>query len=91
MTIALTGCLKNASERDISLCKCSMKVANSFIPLACASQLRDRELEPFSWDDPFSDMGTDEKSKLLLEFMNQNHSLRDSGASEIRTCFLFGL
>ncbi|WP_291535335.1 transposase [Bacteroides sp.] len=45
--------------------------------LACASQLRDRELEPFSWDDPFSDMGTDEKSKLLLEFMNQNHSLKE--------------
>ena len=40
--------------------------------LACAYQLKDREFEPFSWDDPFLDMGTDEKSKLLLEFMNQN-------------------
>lgn len=45
--------------------------------LACAYQLRDWELEPFSWNDPFSDMGTDEKSKLLLEFMNQNHSLKE--------------
>ncbi|WP_145998994.1 hypothetical protein [Bacteroides cutis] len=45
--------------------------------LACAYQLKDREFEPFSWDDPFLDMGTDEKSKLLLEFMNQNHSLQE--------------
>lgn len=45
--------------------------------LASAYQLRDRELAPFSWEDLFSDMVTDEKSKLLVEFMNQNNSLKE--------------
>lgn len=45
--------------------------------LASAYQLRDWELEPFSWEDSFSDMVTDEKSKLFVEFMNQNNSLKE--------------
>lgn len=39
--------------------------------LASAYELRERELEPFSFEDPFSDMSTDEKSKLFIDFMNQ--------------------
>lgn len=39
--------------------------------LASAYELRERELAPISWEDPFSDMNTDEKSKLLMDFMNQ--------------------
>lgn len=45
--------------------------------LASTYQLRDRELEPFSFEDPFSDVNTDEKSKLLVEFMTQNNTLKE--------------
>lgn len=45
--------------------------------LASAYALRDRELIPPSWEDPFSDMCTDEKSKLLIEFMHQNNTLKE--------------
>ena len=39
--------------------------------LGSAYELRDRELAPIAFDDPFLDMNTDEKSKLLIDFMNQ--------------------
>lgn len=45
--------------------------------LASVYDLRDRELSPITFEDPFSDMNTDEKSKLLVEFMNQNNTLKE--------------
>lgn len=53
--------------------------------LASVYELRDWELEPVSFEDPFSDMNgkiagvnnTDEKSKFLVEFMNQNNTLKE--------------
>lgn len=45
--------------------------------MASAYDLRDRELSPVTFEDPFSDMNTDEKSKLLVEFMNQNNTIKE--------------
>lgn len=45
--------------------------------LASAYQLRNCELEPVCFEDPFSDMNTDGKSKLLVEFMTQNNTLKE--------------
>ncbi len=43
--------------------------------LLSAQRLKDRELQEESWEDPYSDMNPEEKSKLLIEL---THQLRDS-------------
>src|SRR5574344_649409 len=41
-----------------------------------AKKLREREINPDPFEDPFSDMTSEEKSKLLIEFMSMHESDR---------------
>ena len=67
----LTACLRNVSGPDTSLC---MKLLSS------ARKLKERECTPAPFEDPYSDMTPEEKSKMIMELV----ATRERDAERIR-------